>query len=115
MIVSNDNDNLFGWAAAQRGMNLAAGKWSAEEQAAVMAAIYKLALALRILTTQNVWIELGPGFRVTKGIGAMMLAAQRLGWIVNDGLPPVTCDRGGKHDHSQQLRIWRSLIYVEAE
>ena len=81
--------DLFGWAAAQRGTELAGRKWTAREHTAVTAAIRAVALRLAFFTSQDVWIELGPAFRVTKGMTGKLLGAAALGFAVMPTATPA--------------------------
>lgn len=93
----------------EEGSARAAARWTDEEAAQVDAAIRAVATALLEFTTADVWAELGPGFPITKGIAAKMLAAARAGLIVNTGRTTYNDSPDRAHAHGQRLAVWRAL------
>jgi hypothetical protein len=90
----------------------AVARWSADEQAQVDAAIRRCAVELDEFTSDDVWRRI-PEVRITKGIGARLMAASRAGLIVSTGTTTIA-RRGGEHDHAQRLGVWRSRLRLRA-
>lgn len=108
--------HVEGGTAAERGLegsSRAARRWTDEESAQVDAAIVAVAAAARAagryFTTADVWVHLGPGFPVTKGIASKMTAAARDGIIANTGRHAFNDDPDRTHAHGQRLALWRPL------
>lgn len=97
-------------AAAVEGSERAARKWDEGERAQVDAAIEGVARATAEFTADDVWAALPEGFPVTKGLTPRLLAAKNRGLMRSTG-ETVIADRGGRHDHSQRLSVWGSLVY----
>ncbi len=80
-------------------------KWTGEQQRQVDAAIVKVARTNGLFTADDIWQELGPTFRVTKGLAGRLNAAVRQNLIRNTGTISHA-KRGGLHDHAQRLTVW---------
>jgi hypothetical protein len=90
------------------GSARAAAKWTADEVAQVDAAIEAVAdrcRNVRTFTADDVWVELGSGFLVTKGLAGRLIAAANRGVLVNMGRT-VLSKREGEHGHGQRLTVW---------
>ena len=90
------------------GSELAAGKWTPAQQAAVSKAIWQVAADLYEFTADNIWEILGPDFPVTKGLAGRLNAARHAGLIEPTG-QVVMSQRDGAHGHSQRLAVWRAI------
>ncbi len=99
-----------GRAAAGLAASDAAGRagWSEAELAEVKRAILAVADRLDEFTVDDVYLELGPGFPVTKGIAGRLQAARNAGVIEATGSVAFS-QREGEHGHGQRIGIWRSL------
>lgn len=110
------------------GIARAAARWTAEEEAAVDAAIATVARRKarafaeavttqapgswddrREFTTADVWAELGVDFPVTKGIAGRMTAAKGAGLIANAGRTIIAPKDATGPNHGQRLTVWRAL------
>ena len=98
-------------AAFGRGMNgsaKAARTWTDEETAQVDATIRTLAENLDYFSADDVWLVLGPEFRVTKGMGIRLQLARRAGIIRQSG-DEIRSKRPGEHGHAQRLDVWEGV------
>lgn len=82
-------------------------KWTQQQLAVVDFAIVQVANRLEYFTSDDVWIQLGPEFPVTKGMAGRLNAARGKGLIENTGQTTFST-RGGEHCHNQRLTVWRS-------
>ena len=95
----------------ERGMEgsaRAAQKWTPEQKAAVADAIRGCAKFLPTFTADDVWDRLPKDFPVTKGLGAALNAAARLGLIRATDTTRKS-RRTDDHGHGQRLTVWKSL------
>lgn len=95
------------------GSTRAARRWTPDETQRVDAAIENVARRVDLFTSDDVWLELGDGFPVTKGMASRLIAAKNRDVIASTG-EVRTARRGGNHDHGQRLSLWRSLIHEGA-
>ena len=98
-------------AAARDAAIAAAGEASLEWQARALAAIRVVAASQGEVTTDDVWRVLGREPEIEgRAMGAAMITAARLGLIART-------DRTVKSlrasCHRRDLRVWRSLVFVE--
>lgn len=100
------------FARGMEGSARAAAKWTAEELAQVDAAIVSVAARARTsrpmrpeFTADDVWLELGDEFLVTKGLAGRLIAASNRGVCHNAGRT-VLSERDGEHGHGQRLTVW---------
>ena len=84
-------------------------KWTQQQIAAVDFAIVQVAKRLDRFTSDDVWIQLGPEFPVTKGMAGRLNGARARGLISNTGETSFST-RGGEHCHNQRLTVWESLV-----
>ena len=103
------------------GIARAGAKWADEEVAHIDTAIRTVAARAKakaleapgyahdLITTADVWQELGPDFPVTKGMAGRMLAAKGAGLIANTGDTIIAPRESTGPNHGQRLTVWRAL------
>jgi hypothetical protein len=110
-MTDDDQFDMFaGRAGKADGMERAAENAHEDWMAAAEAGVFKAALELPAVTSDDVFDRIPDGIETDehRAMGPIMLTAARSGWLIKTG-QMVPCRRPVRH--LGDVRVWRSLLY----
>ena len=106
---------LFNTGPRDEAIERVAGHANPDWLTEAMDTVISMAIRLDTFTTDDVWDHLastGVTTHEPRAMGAVMVSAQRLGWVTATSHWRVSRRRSC---HSRPLRVWKSLVSHERE